>query len=539
MAKRECDRCGGLASPHIPRVRLDDGRLVCQGCAHAVARERAKEARVAGTQKVAHDSGDGATIFHCLAGETRYLTPDGPRTLAETANQEVLVLTGALGAERGGWTPAHIHSFGQQRLWAVTLKRNKQTKILHATDGHRWLVRRKDRIVTTQNLRPGHRLAHLRMERYPGGADHEGIRHGFHFGDGSVQVRGERTYGAVTLWGPKRDLADYFREVARAEYETVTEGGVEGLRFTSGMKDYRKELPDLHAPAEYLYGWLMGYMAADGSVGSTGQVTLSSAIRENLERVQDIATLLGIGTYGITGKMRTGYGSVPSMLFQMGLSGADLPEEFFLRSDHRDRSNPGAQERFGWTVVSVNSTDRVEEVYCAVVPGTQSFVLEDNIHTGNCPFCGSGQVIARSDRTTECEYCHTCFTIQVQPQFPAFPQTIDGMPMQVPGMPGQIGGPPGVPGADPMAGGMPPGQDPMDGTDDGSMPPGGDEEDGGAPSDEEPPEDNAPPFAKGSMLRTASGTPLDWDNYLRHLAIRHADSTQKDAVLDRIREGRR
>lgn len=220
MAKRECDRCGGLASPHIPRVRLDDGRLVCQGCAHAVARERAKEARVAGTQKVAHDSGDGATIFHC-------------------------------------------------------------------------------------------------------------------------------------------------------------------------------------------------------------------------------------------------------------------------------------------------------------------------------PFCGSGQVIARSDRTTECEYCHTCFTIQVQPQFPAFPQTIDGMPMQVPGMPGQIGGPPGVPGADPMAGGMPPGQDPMDGTDDGSMPPGGDEEDGGAPSDEEPPEDNAPPFAKGSMLRTASGTPLDWDNYLRHLAIRHADSTQKDAVLDRIREGRR
>lgn len=158
----------------------------------------------------------------------------------------------------------------------------------------------------------------------------------------------------------------------------------------------------------------------------------------------------------------------------------------------------------------------------------------------HCPFCGSGQVIARSDRTTECEYCHTCFTVQVQPQFPAFPQTIDGMPMQVPGMPGQIGGPPGVP-PDPMAGGMP-GEDPMGGMDDGQDDgnPFGDDEEGGAPEGEDDEEgDSPPPFAKGSMLRTASGTPLNWDNYLRHLAIRHADPDQKDVVLDRIREGRR
>lgn len=155
----------------------------------------------------------------------------------------------------------------------------------------------------------------------------------------------------------------------------------------------------------------------------------------------------------------------------------------------------------------------------------------------HCPFCGSGQVIARSDRTTECEYCHACFTVQVQPQFPAFPQTNNGMPMQVPGMPGQIGGPPGIPGQDPMAGGMP-GEDPMaDGQDDGN-PFGGDDEEDGDPADEEPADDGNP-FAKGSMLRTASGTALNWNNYLRHLAIKHADPDQKDVVLDRIREGRR
>ncbi len=158
----------------------------------------------------------------------------------------------------------------------------------------------------------------------------------------------------------------------------------------------------------------------------------------------------------------------------------------------------------------------------------------------HCPFCGSGQVIARSDRTTECQYCHTCFTVQVQPQFPAFPQTIDGAPMQVPGMPGQVGGPPAAPdqmgdpmgGVDPMAAGGDPGDEDADGE---GFPGSGD--------DEEPEEDDedggsAPPFAKGSMLRTASGVELGMDNFLRHLAIRFADEDEKDAVITRVREGR-
>lgn len=155
----------------------------------------------------------------------------------------------------------------------------------------------------------------------------------------------------------------------------------------------------------------------------------------------------------------------------------------------------------------------------------------------HCPFCGSGQVIARSDRSIECEYCHTCFTVQVQPQFPAFPQTIDGMPMQVPGMPGQIGGPPAAP--NPMAGGMDPSMDPMGGAMGGDPMAEDGEEDDGLPDDEEDEDEgSAPPFAKGSMLRTASGAALGVDSYLRHLAIKFADEDDKDTVLTRVREGR-
>lgn len=153
----------------------------------------------------------------------------------------------------------------------------------------------------------------------------------------------------------------------------------------------------------------------------------------------------------------------------------------------------------------------------------------------HCPFCGSGQVIARSDRSIECEYCHACFTVQVQPQFPAFPQTIDGMPMQVPGMPGQIGGPPAAP--DPAMGGMDPSMDPMGGGA-GMDPEMGAEDPDGAPGedDEDDGGGDAPPWAKNSMLKTASGVALGWDNYLKHLAIKHADD--KDSVLARVREGR-
>ena len=41
-------------------------------------------------------------------------------------------------------------------------------------------------------------------------------------------------------------------------------------------------------------------------------------------------------------------------------------------------------DRTRWTVVSVETTERVEDVYCAVVPTTASFVLADHILTGNC-----------------------------------------------------------------------------------------------------------------------------------------------------------
>lgn len=144
----------------------------------------------------------------------------------------------------------------------------------------------------------------------------------------------------------------------------------------------------------------------------------------------------------------------------------------------------------------------------------------------HCPFCGSGQVLARNDGTIECQFCQACFTVQVQPQFPAFPQTINGMPVNVPGMGPQW------PGEDPAA--QEPGQ---------PVPTDVDQDADGMPDDEEAPpgEGDEPgggdenPFAKKSLLyRTDNGDWLDENQYLRHLALRH--SGNKQLVLAQIRE---
>lgn len=404
-------------------------------------------------QRHAHGSMDGVTLAHCFSGDTEFVTDQGTKTLKECVGQEVNVLTAQSGSDRGFWFPATIRSFGEQRLYRVEMRRNKQTKVIFATSDHRWIVRRPERTVLTKNLLPGQRLAQVRAKRFEGGMSHNAIRRGFHFGDGSVSRHDNKTYGTVALWGEKTALAPYFDEIAQTPggVPVITPNGVPGVRYSSGMRGYDKVIPELSAPLDYLYGWLAGYFAADGSISKAGQAKISSAQEETLLRVRDIATLLGIGTYEPTFAMRTGYGDQPTPIWSMGLASNDLGEDFFLRPDQGGRFSPKSYDRFGWTISSVEETDRVEEVFCPVVHGTECFALSGGILTGNCAFCGSGAIIARSDGTTECEMCGMCFSVQVQPRYPAFPQTINGQPVPIPGMPDQ--GPS-------QAGQLPPGQDP-------------------------------------------------------------------------------
>lgn len=488
-----------------------------------------------GLRFLAHDSGDGETIFHCFAGETRYWTREGIQTLADTVGTTQWVLSNT--GNGGSWVEAKIHDFGVQPLMKVTLRRNKRVKVVYATPEHRWLVRTRanrneNRVVLTRDLQADHRLAWLlpRTAIARSTPSPFGIAHGVTYGDGTRAARGS----VLNLWGEKD--AQLLRYFAESRQEPIkTEQGVDGMRVLD-LPAFFKARPSVDESIPYLYGWLAGYFAADGTVTQQGQVVMYAASREDLEFYQLVAMRLGIGSYDIVERKREGFGEQRD-LCSLQLIGSTLRPEFFLTRDHRQRYEAvierGNAERIGWTVDSVEETDRVESVYCAVVPEHENFVLDGLINTMNCPFCGSGQVIARSDGTVECEFCSTAFTVQVQPQMPAFPQTIDGVPQQVPGMPagGQDANVP--PGAAP--GGDPTDPDaPEDGQqEDGSDNPFADDADSGG--DDSGSDDDKPAFLKGSGLlyRTAAGHALDELRFMRHLALQ--DPARRERVLAQIR----
>jgi len=324
-------------------------------------------------------------LFHCFAGETGVITWEGVEPIGKLAGETVMLLS-----SKGQWVQGEIRSFGEQRLWAVHLSRNGVKKTIFATDEHRWLVRcgkslRSIKEVFTKDLKKNHALAYTfpqsgnLLSTGPAGF---GVAHGFTFGDG------HRTpYGCMVAFHGEKDraLLKYFPEC---------DIWTNGILRAGRLPMHFKERPSLWEAPAYLYGWLAGYFAADGCVDKDGHATLASADRENLEFVRHLALRIGIGTFGIKVQSRVGLGSVASNLYSVAFMNSTLHPEFFVLDHHRERFEKaqarGRIERPGWRVVSVEPTERVEEVFCAVVPETHAFALEDNILTGNCFGCGEG-----------------------------------------------------------------------------------------------------------------------------------------------------
>jgi DNA primase len=331
--------------------------------------------------------------FHCLAGETGVLTIDGLRPIRELAGSTVVVLT------RGGkWVPATFKSYGVQRLHKIELSRNGVKKTLYATAKHRWFTLWRKGAVTTDELpvrSPLESVLPLRRNKWR--LDHEGIRHGIVFGDGSVQ----KHYGTVNLQGPKMELGKWFPDAKRSvrqKSDNKPYMRVYGGRAFKHMKD----LPDSSRSKSYWLGFIAGYLATDGHVAEDGTVMLHCKDASVLQAVRDAALRLGIVTFGITTQMRCGVLDTPTPIHRIHFANSFMSGAMFLRSIARKRFRMAKKrcERFRWVVRSVEESDREEEVFCAEVPGEHAFAIEDNILTGNCFGCKeSGDAIAFVQKT--------------------------------------------------------------------------------------------------------------------------------------------
>ncbi|MEY2942473.1 MAG: primase [Pseudomonadota bacterium] len=332
---------------------------------------------------------DAKGFYHCLAGETRVITDKGRIAIRDLAGSRAKILS------RGGkWIEAEFRNYGVQPLLKIELSRNRQRKTLYATAEHRWFVRGRKSDIISAELKPGHRLLSAFPEqRSDWTIDPEGVRHGIVFGDGTL-FKG--TYGTVSLHGAKdHELAKYFPD--QNIVERWRAGGQSFLKIYGGRAfGHMKRLPSKSASDAYLLGFLAGYLAADGHVAKDGTIMLNSSSADILEDIRDIATQLGIATYGRTTQIRKGLGKENSALHRIHFVGSSLNHKLFLLSEARVRfiNRNFAFERNRWQVVSVSPSDRVETVYCAEVPDEHAFALEDNILTGNCFGCGAhGDVI--------------------------------------------------------------------------------------------------------------------------------------------------
>ena len=334
-------------------------------------------------QNQAQDCGSCLTQSNCFSGDTEFITESGTKRLDECVGTEQVVLS------RGGkWVKATIRSFGVQPLLKVTLRRYRVKKEIFTTAGHEWFVHphsksRSVKKVVTTSLKPGQ---HLHYSFGKGNTKNGissaipspfGIAHGFVFGDGSKKKDSAAT---VHLFGAKdAPLRKYF--------QLCSSGTCLGGEWFGQIPDHFKDFPSPKENTSYLIGWLMGYLAADGTVNKTGLPMITSTNRINIEFFRDVCHVVGIGTYSIQRQDRiSNLTGRPSTLYTLCLMPQYLVPGFFLLEEHRRRfskAKPRGKPDM-WHVESVEPTNRVEEVFCAVVPKYHSFTLDGNILTSNC-----------------------------------------------------------------------------------------------------------------------------------------------------------
>jgi len=321
---------------------------------------------------------DEKQFYYCLGGDTGVITKTGTMKIKDMAGSSHSIIDG-----NGNWVLAHFDWYGRRPSTCINLTRNGIKKTIIATPDHRWFVRGRKN-TTTDQLKAGHRLETVYPERNYSDIDESGIRHGIVFGDGTNSYKST----IVDLHDKKMDLIRFFGWFKSNEYKRA-----EGHYFAkvSGLPAEYKALPSLENSNGYLAGFLAGYLATDGHIAKDGTVSLNSSIKSDLAHIRDICTKLGIATMGITTQNRKGIDGKFSDIHRIHFYTSSLSESLFLRSDSLKRFKSCSKkfERRGWVVESIEQYAEVVDVYCCTVNTTSSFVLEDNILTGNCFGCGS------------------------------------------------------------------------------------------------------------------------------------------------------
>ena len=313
---------------------------------------------------------NSAALQNPMVGETRVVTSEGVRTLAELVGQEFWAWLD------GAWQSATVNDMGVQPVQRITFApfsvRSNVRVIETATLDHGWVLRDGSK---THSLTLGDVVGAdaVNADVFSSPDFKAGFRHGFVFGDGSAGYRyanGDTSF-SVRLCGAKADL-----EVAGEPLLKLFDTHSYQPNCDGDPVCYVRTAVDLKAlpvsdSAPYLAGFIRGWLAADGSQTKTS-IVLSTQDAVAAEWIAGNATLGGYIAVGHSvSNVATNYGERSAPLHKITLT------------DPTDK---------GWKVVSIELLDEPEQVFCPFVPSVGAFTLASGLTSSNCAFISTADM---------------------------------------------------------------------------------------------------------------------------------------------------
>lgn len=329
---------------------------------------------------------DGTEVgqVHCFTDDTKVITYNGTKRIKDIVGQKVLILNG-----NGDWEETIFKSYGVQELYKLILRRDGHYKTIYTTSNHLWKVRSKKDFIPTKELIKNHRLDKSLPKKVSLNLIEEGVRHGFIFGDGSVNrinKDGKFIYRVHFCTDDKINVMNkFFRDFTGGKgYKNYSYP----YRYVSSSIDY-KALP-VTDNLDYLYSFIVGWFSADGCVSKRGVCSIANVEEKSIDFLVDNLPKLGIAHFGKRFQKRNPgetYVDRCSILWKLTLALNTLPKDFFIRYSKNPVHRIKNYDRIKWTVSNVEKTNIKKEVFCCETK-SHTFTLEDFILTHNCFTCG-------------------------------------------------------------------------------------------------------------------------------------------------------
>ena len=323
---------------------------------------------------------DPEECIDCFAPTEQLVTEHGLRTFAELEDRSCRVLTDS------GFKPAVVKRFrrrplvklelapafeerdryGGTRLTTRNISRFRRT--VWATPTHGWLLADGEK---TNALSVGQFVPAVRSTPKRDGETYRlGVLHGLVYGDGSwnkVEIRSGEHLHYVQLYGDRvARFRDFFDQLNHSPSLDI-HPGYAGTGVVRSCVNLKKLLPET-ADAEYIAGFVDGWLAADGDPVKAGSWRLRSIDHEALAWLESVAPLAGyvaVGS-GEEGSLETNFGVRSRPIRWVYLA---------TRESH-------------WRVMSAEPQEADDtDTFCAVVPGKHEFTLAGGIATKNCGAC--------------------------------------------------------------------------------------------------------------------------------------------------------